>query len=111
MPNRPPRHKAKTARPSPTRPSAAKRGYGHAHRQERLAYLMAHPMCAHPGCTQPATEMDHIIPLSQLDSAENTERQGLCKRHHSIKTCTEDGGLGIMKGDGSANLQGMRERG
>lgn len=62
----------------------------------RENYLIAHPVCATWGCTQPATELDHIRPhrgdLALFWDVSNW--QGLCHTCHSRKTATEDGALG-----------------
>lgn len=44
------------------RPSARERGYDSKWDRERAAYLALHPRCARPGCDEPATVVDHIVP-------------------------------------------------
>lgn len=39
---------------------------------------------------EPATEADHIVPLRRGGTNELSNLQGLCHRHHSRKTATED---------------------
>ena len=43
-----------------------------------------------PGCTERATEVDHIVPLRQGGTSEADNLQTLCKRHHSRKTARYD---------------------
>lgn len=75
------------------RPSSSARGYGARWRRIRAAYLRVHPICAVEGCGQPATNVDHIIP--RPDGSDRWDNlQGLCSRHHSIKTARDDGGWG-----------------
>lgn len=62
------------------------RGYGANHQRWRLMVLARCPMCIWPGCTAPATEADHIIPLSKGGSWALDNGQGMCKRHHARKT-------------------------
>jgi 5-methylcytosine-specific restriction enzyme A len=69
------------------RPSAARRGYGQAWRKKRELFLADHPFCMWArGCGAEATEVDHIIPLSQGGADEESNYQALCKTHHSVKT-------------------------
>jgi hypothetical protein len=77
-----------------TRLPASQRGYGHTWRQLRLLILRDKPMCQWPFCNQPATDVDHILPLRA--GGENTRQnlQSLCKPHHAQKTAREDGGWG-----------------
>lgn len=63
-------------------------------------YLRQNPLCVHceeEGLINPAEVVDHIKPHKGdttlfWDSENNW--QPLCKRHHDIKTATEDGGFG-----------------
>jgi 5-methylcytosine-specific restriction protein A len=43
-----------------------------------------------------ATELDHIIPHKGNNELfwDESNHQGLCKHHHSLKTAKEDGGWG-----------------
>lgn len=55
------------------------------------------PLCAAClaiGRITTATEVDHIMPLAKGGSNDLTNLQSLCKRCHSRKTATEDGGFG-----------------
>jgi 5-methylcytosine-specific restriction protein A len=70
-------------------------------RSERARYITQRPHCAHPGCDQPARYLDHMkpwrsFPPGQQDAAFWGEWnwQGLCAKHHSVKTAREDGGFG-----------------
>jgi len=45
-----------------TRPSARERGYDSRWDKARAGFLAKHPRCARPGCNEPATVVDHIIP-------------------------------------------------
>ncbi|MET3846863.1 5-methylcytosine-specific restriction protein A [Paenibacillus sp. OAE614] len=82
------------------RETATQRGYDSKWRSARAGYLKKHPLCAHcmnEGQLTEATVVDHIIPHKGdkalfWDSENNW--QPLCKRHHDIKTATEDGGFG-----------------
>jgi 5-methylcytosine-specific restriction endonuclease McrA len=56
----------------------------------RRRILRDHPVCQHPGCTQPATEIDHIIPIEDGGAKYHPMNlQALCKSHHSSKTASE----------------------
>jgi 5-methylcytosine-specific restriction endonuclease McrA len=56
----------------------------------RAEQLREEPNCQAPGCDQPATHVDHRIPIAEggaeLDLAN---LQSLCKRHHGPKTQAE----------------------
>ncbi|NQX68474.1 HNH endonuclease [Paenibacillus alba] len=81
------------------RGSAAQRGYDSAWRKARLHFLKKHPLCVHcdnEGSIGAATVVDHIKPHKGDKGLfwERANWQPLCKRHHDIKTATEDGGFG-----------------
>lgn len=87
------------------RGSAADRGYDSKWRQAREGYLRKHPLCVHcqeanPPRLTAATVVDHIIPHrgDKVLFWDSTNWQPLCKRHHDIKTATEDGGFGQGRG-------------
>jgi 5-methylcytosine-specific restriction protein A len=70
------------------------RGYDAAHERWAKAVLNRDPCCLHceaDGVTTPATHADHIVPWqdggAKLDIANG---QGLCGRHHGVKTRTEN---------------------
>lgn len=85
------------------RGTAAQRGYGSRWQKARLGFLRNNPLCLHcqaEGVIASATVVDHIIP-HKGDMALFWDRdnwQPLCKRHHDIKTATEDGGFGRGRG-------------
>ncbi len=73
------------------RPSSSRRGYGAAWRKFRAWFLSLHPFCSVEGCGQPATEVDHIIPLENGGAhLDPTNSQSLCKPCHSAKTYREN---------------------
>jgi 5-methylcytosine-specific restriction protein A len=70
----------------------------------REAALMKNPFCSECekiGALNPATEVDHVVPLSELMNREDASElmfgeenlNPLCKYHHSQKSYTE----GLMK--------------
>jgi 5-methylcytosine-specific restriction protein A len=90
----------KNPTPKPdNRPSAYKRGYDTQWKKLRLYHLTIQPLCVRcrkEGYIVSAKIVDHIEPHKgnrklRLDPGN---LQSLCKRHHDIKTATEDGGFG-----------------
>ncbi len=84
------------------RGSAASRGYNSKWNKERDRFLNENPLCVE--CMKekrikPATVVDHRIPHKgdPVLFWDKTNWQGLCKKHHDIKTATEDGGFGNGK--------------
>lgn len=78
-----------------------KRLYGRRWGKARRAHLARHPlcvMCQRDGRTVAADVVDHITPHRDdpvlFWDPENW--QSLCKRHHDIKTATEDGGFRVQ---------------
>lgn len=70
------------------RPSPQERGYDLTWRRTRGRYLKAHPRCE--TCGKRATEVDHIIPISQGgDRLKWHNLQSQCKPCHSRKTINE----------------------
>jgi 5-methylcytosine-specific restriction endonuclease McrA len=66
-------------------------GYTKAPRALRNAVLRDTPWCAYPGCTNPAAEVDHVIPVAECYRAgvnphTRSNLQGLCSPHHAAKT-------------------------
>ena len=53
-------------------------------------FLRKHVYCEM--CGADATDVDHIVPLTQGGGNEWTNLQALCKSCHSRKTATQDGG-------------------
>ena len=91
------------------RGTPAERGYDAQWRVDRDAYLGAHPFCTGllvrqadgsyrrthaEGCNGVATEVDHIVPLSQGGSNTWANYQALSHACHSRKTAQQDGGFG-----------------
>jgi len=81
------------------RGSASSRGYDSKWRKASKSFLRKNPLCvecAREGTTTPATVVDHIIPHKGNTKIfwDKNNWQGLCKRHHDIKTVKEDGGFG-----------------
>ena len=70
------------------------------YQRDRERFLIMHPFCNAPGCNEPATDLDHIIPHRGDFRLfyDMSNWQGLCHKHHSIKTATEDGGFGNRRG-------------
>ena len=97
MPNRPAKHRpARRQEPLP-RLSASARGYDTHWQRLRRVVLADEPLCRHchaAGRIEPASEVDHILPLSKGGTNDRENLQPLCHRCHSFKTATEDGGFG-----------------
>ena len=74
------------------RRSASVRGYGRHWARLRLMHLAREPLCRHcmaRGRLTGAAEVDHILPLAQGGTNDDTNLQSLCKRCHSRKTIGE----------------------
>ena len=76
------------------RPNSRKRGYGQQHQRWRKMVLARHPFCQWPGCREFSTVADHIVPLAEGGGWSLENGQGLCARHHGVKTVEQDGGFG-----------------
>lgn len=82
------------------RGTAAQRGYNSRWRRYREWYLKQHPLCVQcqkEGRLIPATDVDHIIPVSGPDDPlfwDEKNHQALCHSCHSRKTAKENGGFG-----------------
>jgi 5-methylcytosine-specific restriction endonuclease McrA len=58
----------------------------------RKRVLFEQPICADPHCTELATDVDHIVPMSQGGAEYARDNcQGLCAYHHQRKTAREGG--------------------
>ncbi len=73
------------------RGGADARGYDARWRTARKRFLQTHPLCAEcmkENSITPATVVDHIIPHRGDQSLfwDESNWQGLCERHHNIKT-------------------------
>ena len=60
-------------------------------RRLRKMVLAQQPICQWPDCTEDAVDVDHIRPLAQGGTNHLSNLQGLCKRHHAMKTKKESG--------------------
>jgi 5-methylcytosine-specific restriction protein A len=59
-------------------------------RRLRRMVLLENPYCVFKGCPQLATDVDHIVPISQGgDPWSRANMQGLCHSHHSQKSASE----------------------
>jgi 5-methylcytosine-specific restriction protein A len=81
------------------RGTAHERGYTSAWAKARAGHLRNSPLCVHcaaEGRTVAASVVDHMIPHKgdMVAFWVSSNWQSLCKRHHDIKTATEDGGFG-----------------
>ena len=83
------RQRERMPAPPDNRPSPAKRGYGRRWRRLRLMALRQQPMCQWPGCSEAATDVDHIVPKRDGGDDSFGNLQGLCGSHHSQKTRAE----------------------
>lgn len=66
------------------------RGRANQRRRERI--LSERPLCVHceaQGRTSAATEVDHIVPLWQGGSEDDSNLQPLCAECHNVKTVAE----------------------
>jgi len=88
------------------RGSSAERGYGYRWRKYREWFLKQHPLCARcreEGKLEPATVVDHIVPVTGADDQrfwDTDNHQALCDRCHNIKRATEDKETWAMRRQG-----------
>ncbi len=85
----------KSLYPGEGKRSASARGYTHRWQKVSKAFLKAHPLCVRcqaEGRYIKAEVVDHIIPHKGDKKLfwDRDNWQPLCKRHHDIKTMTED---------------------
>ena len=74
------------------RGSSSKHGYGRAWQKIRAAQLQREPWCREcrrKEYTEPATQVDHIVPKANGGTDDEENLQSLCARHHSRKTAKE----------------------
>lgn len=58
----------------------------------RRSVLLRDKVCRFPGCTEPATDSDHIVPIIDDGAPFDTANgQGLCSKHHKLKTKADRG--------------------
>lgn len=67
------------------------RGSTRQSRTTRAAVLARYPTCylQYDGCTGTSTEDDHVVPRSQHGSDDLSNRRGVCKHCHRIKSQRE----------------------
>ena len=82
--------KAKKRSESKRRGSSTERGYDARHRRRRKRYLKLFPICQHPGCTEPSTDLDHIDGNPNNNAWVNY--RALCHPHHSQRTARDQPG-------------------
>lgn len=70
----------------------------------RRQVLAEEPHCR--ACGGPASEVDHIVPLSRGGSRDRSNLQALCRECHREKTRRENGGL-LAGSDGEGPATGM----
>jgi 5-methylcytosine-specific restriction protein A len=87
------RQRERKARLDEQRPTPWQRGYDERWRALRRQYLAQFPCCATRGCTQPASEVDHIISVRTRPDLRLAwfNLRSLCKPCHSRRTAREQG--------------------
>ena len=71
-----------------SRGSAYARGYDKAWQKRRARHLAEHPDCVEPGCSRPATDVDHIMSIAEAPNRrlDAGNLRGLCHSHHASRT-------------------------
>jgi 5-methylcytosine-specific restriction enzyme A len=110
VPSRPPIHRPlgwkpeaqRRAEQDKLRGSANDRGYDREWRNLRGAFLKMNPWCCEAGCSERATQVDHVLSVRarpDLRLAWDNLRS-MCRGHHSSATNRFDGGFGNPVSDG-----------
>jgi 5-methylcytosine-specific restriction protein A len=74
------------------RPTARQRGYDRQWEKIRAHHLREHPDCAVPGCPNPATEVDHVVPITEGGTHHAGNLRSMCHPHHSSRTARDQPG-------------------
>jgi 5-methylcytosine-specific restriction protein A len=74
------------------RPTRAELGYDQRWIRIRAQYLKHNPHCQHPGCTEPATQVDHIKAKRDGGTDKWNNLRGYCHSHHSKRTARDQPG-------------------
>ena len=61
-------------------------------RQRRRILERDGGVCQATGCGQPATEVDHIVPMAYGGTDDDGNLVSLCREHHAVKSARERGG-------------------
>jgi 5-methylcytosine-specific restriction enzyme A len=98
MPQKPARYRPTPKRPPPshlTRGSTTDRGYGYRWQQLRVHILNRDPLCVvckEKGLVVESTTVDHIIPLVQGGTDDDTNLRGLCAHCQAVKSQADKAG-------------------
>lgn len=52
------------------------------YREHRKRVLSAKPLCSYAGCTEAATTLDHIVPVSLGGGNEPSNLRPMCRKHN-----------------------------
>lgn len=76
------------------RPNSTERGYDHRWARFAKAYLADHPTCEETGCSEPATDVDHLDGRGPLGPRgfDRTNCLARCHPHHSQRTARDQPG-------------------
>ena len=69
-----------------TRGGGHARGYTRKWRTVSRVVRRRQPWCDELGCTAPATDVDHVVPLRANGRSVMANARPLCRRHHAAKT-------------------------